>query len=234
MKNADIVFTGSPKKNREYREKGINSHFLPQFTRLDKFYHAPREKLKKKVLFVANQWPDFPLRKSVEYAKKSGVELEVFGDNWENSLFGEYAGWWKARQIPNDQLKYFYSSADIVLNDTRPDMIEAGFISNRIFDATACKAFVISDYMPEIEEIYGDSVPMYRNAREFKQLIEYYLHIPRNGGKRRSRHTRLRGNVLPRGRLSGKWQRCCKILPRGCRNGSNGFGTGEAMPRAGV
>lgn len=132
VKNADIVFTGSPKKNREYREKGINSHFLPQFTRLDKFYHAPREKLKKKVLFVANQWPDFPLRKSVEYAKKSGVELEVFGDNWENSLFGEYAGWWKARQIPNDQLKYFYSSADIVLNDTRPDMIEAGFISNRI------------------------------------------------------------------------------------------------------
>ena len=57
-------------------------------------------------------------------------------------------------------------------------MIEAGFVSNRIFDATACKAFVISDYMPEIEEIYGDSVPMYRNEREFKALIDYYLAHP--------------------------------------------------------
>ena len=204
VKNADIVFTGSPKKNREYREKGINSHFLPQFTRLDKFYHAPREKLKKKVLFVANQWPDFPLRKSVEYAKKSGVELEVFGDNWENSLFGEYAGWWKARQIPNDQLKYFYSSADIVLNDTRPDMIEAGFISNRIFDATACKAFVISDYMPEIEEIYGDSVPMYRNAREFKQLIEYYLAHPEERRKKAEQAYQITRERFAAGAVFGK------------------------------
>ena len=59
-----------------------------------------------------------------------------------------------------------------------------GFISNRIFDATACKAFVISDYMPEIEEIYGDSVPMYRNAREFKQLTEYYLAHPEERRKK--------------------------------------------------
>ncbi len=178
VKNADIVLTGSLKKNREYREAGINSYFLPQFTRTDKFYYDPREELRKKVLFVANQWPDMGTRKSVDYAIKSGVELEVFGDNWENALYDSYASWWKARQIPNDQLKYFYSSADIVLNDTRPDMIEAGVISNRIFDATASKAFVISDYMPEIEEIYGDSIPMYKNEAEFKKLIEYYLAHP--------------------------------------------------------
>lgn len=100
VKNADIVFTGSPKKNREYREKGINSHFLPQFTRLDKFYQAPREKLKKKVLFVANQWPDFPLRKSVEYAKKSGVELEVFGDNWETACLASMPDGGKQGRYP--------------------------------------------------------------------------------------------------------------------------------------
>ena len=131
-------------------------------------------------------------------------ELEVFGDNWENSLFGEYAGWWKARQIPNDQLKYFYSSADIVLNDTRPDMIEAGFISNRIFDATACKAFVISDYMPEIEEIYGDSVPMYRNAREFKQLIEYYLAHPEERRKKAEQAYQITRKRFAAGAVIGK------------------------------
>lgn len=178
IKNADIVLTGSLKKNKFYQEQGINSFYLSQFTRTDKFYPAFREKLHRPVLFVANQWPDFPVRKSVQYAKETGVAIDVFGDNWENILVDEAASWWKARQIPNDKLKYFYSSADIVLNDTRPDMIEAGFISNRIFDATACGALVISDYMPEIEEIYGDAVPMYKNKEEFKQLIEFYLSHP--------------------------------------------------------
>lgn len=178
IKNADIVLTGSLKKNKFYREQGINSFYLSQFTRTDKFYPAFREKLHRPVLFVANQWPDFPVRKSVQYAKETGIAIDVFGDNWENILVDDAASWWKARQIPNDKLKYFYSSADIVLNDTRPDMIEAGFISNRIFDATACGALVISDYMPEIEEIYGDAVPMYKNKEEFKQLIEFYLSHP--------------------------------------------------------
>ncbi len=178
VKNADIVFTGSLKKNKFYRSIGVNSYFLPQFTRVDEFYPSFDEKLKRKLLFVANQWPDFPIRKTIQYAKNTGIQIDVFGDNWGNILVDEKASWWKARQIPNDQLKYFYSSADIVLNDTRPDMIEAGFISNRIFDATACGAFVISDYMPEIEEIYGEAIPMYKSPEEFKQLIEFYLSHP--------------------------------------------------------
>lgn len=178
VKNADIVLTGSSKKNKIYREEGVNSHFLPQFTRVDKFYPAVQENLKRKLLFVANQWPDFPIRKTVQYAKDTGIQIDVFGDNWDNILVDGAASWWKARQIPNDQLKFFYSSADIVLNDTRPDMIDAGFISNRIFDATACGTLVISDYMPEIEEIYGDSVPMYKSPEEFKQLIDFYLSHP--------------------------------------------------------
>lgn len=178
LENADIILTGSQKKNKEYREKGLNSYYLPQFTRLDKFYYDYRPEFAKKVLYVANQWPGMATRKSVEYAKKSGIELAVYGASWENILVDDYHKWWKAIQIPNDQLKYFYSSADIVLNDTRPDMIEAGIISNRIFDATAAKAFVISDYMKEIEDIYGENVVMYKNEKEFKELIEYYLAHP--------------------------------------------------------
>ncbi len=178
VSNADIVLTGSQKKNKEYRRKGKESYYLPQFTRVEKFYPAPREDRRVRLLYVANQWPDFPVRKTVDYAQKSGIRLAVFGDNWDGILDGSYASWLQARQIPGDELKYYYSSADIVLNDTREDMIEAGFISNRIFDATACKAFVISDYMPEIEEIYGDAVPMYKNRREFRELVEYYLAHP--------------------------------------------------------
>ena len=178
VKNADIVFTGSQRQNEKYRQLGINSFFLPQFTRIDKFYFAPRDDLKRKILYVANQWTKLDVRKTIKFAKSANIPIDVFGSNWSASLDGEYASWWKAKQIPNEELKYYYSSADIVLNDTRQDMIDAGFISNRIFDATACGAFVISDYIPEIEEIYGDAIPMYKNEYEFKQLIEYYLAHP--------------------------------------------------------
>ena len=54
-------------------------------------------------------------------------------------------------------------------------MKKYGCISNRIFDATACETLVISDYMPEIEEIYGDTVPMYKTKEELIELVKYYL-----------------------------------------------------------
>ena len=178
VKNADVVFTGSLRKSREYQKMGLDAHFLPQFTRLDKFYYAPDPLLKHKLLFVGNRYPDTPNRKSIEYALEYGFELAVYGAGWDEVLTGENAALYKAKQIKGDSLKYFYSSADIVLNDTREDMIEAGFISNRILDVTACGAFLISDYIPEIEEIYGDSVPMYKTKEEFKALIDYYLAHP--------------------------------------------------------
>lgn len=173
--NVDMVFTGSLKKHKQYLKEGIVSHFLPQFTRFDKFYPAAKEEYKTKILYVANQWPGMETRRTIRYALETGVELEVYGKGWGKALTGDKKSWWKKKQLPNEELKYYYSSADIVLNDTRDDMIEAGFISNRIFDVTACKGFLISDYIAEIEEIYGDSIPMYKNKEEFKALIDYYL-----------------------------------------------------------
>ena len=54
-------------------------------------------------------------------------------------------------------------------------MKELGFINNRIFDATASGTLVISDYMEEIKNIYGECVPMYKTKEELKNLLNYYL-----------------------------------------------------------
>ena len=178
VKNADIVFTGSVKKNEEYRKLGIVSHFIPQFTKFDRFYPAYKEEYKTKIVYIANQWPESETRKSVKYAMNNGIEIDIYGVNWKDKLTDENRHWLKADQVLNDELKYFYSSADIVLNDTREDMIEAGFISNRIFDVTACGGFIISDYIEGIEKIYGDAIPMYKTEEEFVKLIEYYLAHP--------------------------------------------------------
>ena len=177
-KNADIVFTGSVKRNDEYRKNGINSYFLPQFTKFDNFYPAYKEEYKTKIVYIANQWPESETRKSVKYAMNNGIEIDIYGVNWRDKLSDKYMHWLKADQLENSELKYYYSSADIVLNDTREDMIEEGFISNRIFDVTACGGFIISDYIEGIEKIYGDAIPMYKTEEEFVKLIEYYLAHP--------------------------------------------------------
>ena len=179
LKNADIVFAGSKKKNEEYRKIGINSYYVPQFTRLDKFYFSPKEELKTKVLFVGNRWHGFNgLRKSIQYALNTSIELDVYGKGWREMLPNDSSVTLRGEQIKGDDLKHYYSSAEIVLNDTNQFMIDDEVIPNRVFDVTASKGFLISDYNKAIEEIYGDAIPMYQNEQEFKQLIEYYLAHP--------------------------------------------------------
>ncbi len=56
----------------------------------------------------------------------------------------------RGESIPNADLGRYYSSAAIVLNDHWDDMRAEGFISNRLYDALACGAFVISDHVEGI------------------------------------------------------------------------------------
>ena len=65
-----------------------------------------------------------------------------------------------------------------MLNDHREDMSYYGFVSNRIYDVTASGGFILTDYLPEIEEAYGDSVATYKDYYDFKDKIEFYLAHP--------------------------------------------------------
>ena len=184
IKNADIVFTGSQSRNRKFLKEGINSYFIPQFTSFENFYPAFDKSYQTDILYVANQWPDHPVRQTVRFALDKGIKIDIYGNNWDKVLKGNHAALWKGQQILNDKLKYYYSSAKIVLNDMREDMLEAGFINNRIFDVTACKGFLISSYSPEIKEIYGDNIPMFKTADELKTLTDYYLNHPEERHKK--------------------------------------------------
>ena len=84
----------------------------------------------------------------------------------------------KGNFIENDDLYRYYANADIVLNDHRDDMRYYGFVSNRVYDVTASGGFVLTDYLPEIEEAYGDSVATYKDYYDFKEKLEYYLAHP--------------------------------------------------------
>jgi len=175
LKEVDVVVCASQKLIDEII-KPINSmaYYVPQFTNPERFKPADSNAVKSGVLFVGSNHTTRG-RKSVDYAVEAGADLSVYGKFWDKYLTPQYL---KGQYIDNDELYKYYAGADIVLNDHREDMSHYGFVSNRIYDAVASGGFVLTDYLPEIEQIYGESVATYRNIDEFKQKLEYYLKHP--------------------------------------------------------
>ena len=139
--------------------------YLPQFTNIKKFYYDFDKDKQSELLFVGTYYFE---RMGPNFALKNNLPITIYGGRWPKGIA-------KKEYIDNRILRKYYSSSKIVLNDTFGIMKDWNFVSNRIFDATACGSFVISDYIPDIEEIYGDNVPMWRSEEELVSLVNYYL-----------------------------------------------------------
>lgn len=174
LKEVDAVACASQKLIDEMI-KPVNAHayYVPQFTNPERF-KSTNDTKKTTVLFVGSNHSRKG-RKSVDYAIKAGADLSVFGKFWDTFLEPQYL---KGQYIDNDELYKYYAGADVVLNDHREDMRYYGFISNRIYDVVASGGFVFTDYLPEIEQVYGDSIATYKDFDEFKEKLAYYLNNP--------------------------------------------------------
>ena len=159
----DVLAVASKPYTEKLRKRGFKAYYVPQFTNTDVFYREVKEELKSEVLFVGTKRQ----YGSADIALKHNIPITIYGPAWGDISKKEY--------INNKDLHKYYSSAKIVLNDHREDMRMNGFINNRVYDVTATGSLLISDYMPEIEEVYGDSVPMYKTEEELIELIKYYL-----------------------------------------------------------
>jgi GT2 family glycosyltransferase/glycosyltransferase involved in cell wall biosynthesis len=103
-------------------------------------------------------------------------DLAIYGRDWTPQLVEQR--FVKGEVIQNTELARYYSAADIVLNDHWDDMRIEGFISNRLYDALACGAFVISDSVDGIEAEFDGAVPTYGSRAELEPLIARYLEDP--------------------------------------------------------
>ena len=66
----------------------------------------------------------------------------------------------------------------ILLNDHWDTMRAWGFVSNRLFDALACAAPVVSDFLPEIRDLFGEAVGTYTEPTGLRTWIEAALADP--------------------------------------------------------
>ena len=118
------------------------------------------------LLFVGSTRGEF--RPSVRAAVTAGVPLTVYGVGWEQFLPAERIA---GEFLANDQVPRAYASAGIVLNDHWPQMAELGFLSNRLFDATATGTRVISDAAQGLTDVFGTTVVTYRTQDELAALL---------------------------------------------------------------
>jgi len=98
----------------------------------------------------------------------AGVDLDLYGTGWEATAAAAHV---VSRKVANTELGRLYSEAGVVLNDHWQDMRRLGFVSNRLFDAVACGARVLSDSVPGAEDLFGDSVQFCANPADAEQLL---------------------------------------------------------------
>lgn len=121
------------------------------------------------VLFVGSTRGEF--RPAVRGALKSSRadDLAVFGVGWEEFLPAERIA---GEFVANQALPAAYAGAGIVLNDHHQDMADSGFLSNRLFDAVASGARVLSDRAAGIEEVFGAGVVVFDDEDHLIRLLD--------------------------------------------------------------
>jgi GT2 family glycosyltransferase/spore maturation protein CgeB len=118
------------------------------------------------VLFVGNSRGI--KRPIVDAAIAENIDIRVFGSKWKNIIDSKYL---HGEYIPNDQLHEYYSNAEFVLNDHWEDMRIHGFISNRLFDAAACGANIISDEIIDLDEVFDGLIQTFSTSSDLKIKI---------------------------------------------------------------
>ena len=75
------------------------------------------------------------------------------------------------------QLPAFYGHSEINFNSTSKQM--KGAVNQRVFDVPAAGAFVLTDWRPQMEQLFTpDEMACYREPDEIPDLVRYYLSHP--------------------------------------------------------
>ena len=117
------------------------------------------------VLFVGSSRRK--VRPIVRDAISVGMPVAIYGREWQGIIPDGYV---KAEYLANDKVGAEYRAAGLVLNDHWEDMRTAGFLSNRLFDAVASGARVITDEVAGLGDIFGRSVQVARDEADLARF----------------------------------------------------------------
>jgi GT2 family glycosyltransferase/spore maturation protein CgeB len=173
LQQYDRVYVASQKYCTSLQKSGLtNAEVLLQCVDTDMFHQNGVQQQKEfDVLFVGNSRN--VMRPIIRDAISANAPLSVIGSGWDELLPKRLV---LQPSVPHSELPETYAKARIVLNDHWENMAEHGFISNRLFDCVAAGAYVISDSVEAISDLFGPLVKQYKSVEELKALIDEGLH----------------------------------------------------------
>jgi spore maturation protein CgeB len=107
------------------------------------------------------------MRPVVKHAIDAGLPLAVYGGDWAGLIPDSYV---REEFMPHHDVGAEYRAAGVVLNDHWESMRVQGFISNRLFDAAASGARVVTDDIAGISDLFGRSVQIARSPADLVRL----------------------------------------------------------------
>ena len=164
----DAVYAASTSwAARMSREWGLPIDPLLQCTDV-RWFHPDRAEpdTGPRLLFVGNSRGVY--RYAVRSAVAIGADLTLHGNDWTEFVDRERI---TSGGVANEEVGELYASASIVLNDHHIDMRRDSFASNRLFDAAACGARILTDRIDGIEETFGGLVVPFDNEHELARLV---------------------------------------------------------------
>ena len=127
------------------------------------------------VLFVGTGWQE---RQTLfEGVNWNGIHVRLRGFFPGMTDKSSLKPFYEEGSVENSDLPRAYAAAKIVLNPYRFDAA-AESMNPRAYELAACGVFQISDARAEGLELFGSSVPTYRDAAELETLVRYYLANP--------------------------------------------------------
>lgn len=146
---------------------------LHQATDPEVFYPAENPVKIHPLLFIGNSRKEY--RTMVRWCIEQKIDVSVFGSLWQGIIPPEVI---KGEYVPNDQVYRYYSGSKILLNDHWDTMRDNGFLSNRLFDGSAAGAFILTDPVRGLAEVFGDSIAVAGTEQEFRDQVEHFLAHP--------------------------------------------------------
>lgn len=175
----------------DFQKVNRNFGYLPAAWHPDRHYvgvgetrpHAPSHD----VVFVGTGWPERAAWfNAIDW---TGIDLGLYGLWKDVGLSPALQGCVKSPQIDNRYAAALYGKAKIGLNLYRTStsfdlglpqnygrqVTRADSLNPRAYELAACGRFHLSEFRPEVVEIFGDLVPTFRTPAEASALIRRWL-----------------------------------------------------------
>ena len=168
---AHLFVASEPEAHRLAADLG-NDKVSPLLQAFDADRMSPDgDAIRHKALFAGNG-RQRSMRKTVRLALEQNVEIDLIGQRWIDTPAERYL---KADYVSNAELPAHYRGSQAVLNDHKFGMGRQGFVSNRIFDALACGASVVSDPVAGLPDDIAPYVHIYATDEAFAASVKVAL-----------------------------------------------------------